>query len=68
MSSGKVSTLMRGNTTAAKTTTAMEIMRMAMGFLRNKRVIPAFPPRGGSMTSHPGEAVLFECISRGTMA
>ena len=43
VSSGTVSTLMRGVTTSAKTTRPMQIIRMAIGFLSDRPVTAAHP-------------------------
>ena len=43
VSSGKVSTLIRGVTTPAKTISAMQIISTAMGLRRERPVIAAFP-------------------------
>src|SRR5579862_180373 len=57
VSSGNVSTLMRGVTTTAKTTSAIAAIRMAMGFRRDRPVMSG-PPSGSSATKRSS------CLSR----
>ena len=59
VSSGKVSTLMRGVTTPAKTTSAMQIIRIAIGLASESLVMPARLARislglGGDLALDPG--------------